>query len=136
MATACVEWTKAKTKAGYGLRGVGGGKLKYVHRIAMEEKLGRILDSKEVVMHSCDNPSCYNIEHLIVGSQADNHADMVSKNRMAKGFRLPQTRLSEEDVLRIRELRESGERTKDIAELFSVHQSHISKITAGSRRIA
>lgn len=136
MVSECVEWDRARTKAGYGLRSVGKGKLKYVHRIAMEEKLGRELNPQEVVMHSCDNPSCYNIEHLSVGTQADNHADMVAKNRMATEFKLPQTRLSKEDVAEIRKLRELGQRVKDIAELFSVDQSHISKITAGQRRTA
>jgi len=136
MATTCVEWTKAKTKAGYGLRWVGNGKIKYVHRIVMEEKMERELDSKEIVMHSCDNPSCYNIEHLSVGTTADNLADMRKKGRGATGTMLPQTRLSKNDVSKIRELRNSGERVKDIATLFNVHQSHISKITAGQRRIA
>lgn len=136
MATTCVEWTKAKTKAGYGLRWVGNGKIKYVHRIAMEEKIGRELNSKEIVMHSCDNPSCYNTEHLSVGTTADNLADMKKKGRNAKGFMLPHTKLSELDVEKIRGLRTAGVRVKDIATLFNVDQSHISKITAGQRRIA
>jgi len=61
---------------------------------------------------------------------------MRKKGRGATGTMLPQTRLSKNDVSKIRELRNSGERVKDIATLFNVHQSHISKITAGQRRIA
>ena len=136
MATACVEWTKAKTKAGYGVRSVGQGRSKYVHRIAMEEHLGRELSRSEVVMHSCDNPACYNIEHLSVGTHADNHADMVAKKRDARGFMLPQTRLSNSDIAGIRWFREAGVRVKDIARLYSIHQSHVSKIVARQRRVA
>lgn len=136
MATACMEWSKAKTKAGYGLRSVGKGRLKYVHRIAMEEHLGRELSRSEVVMHSCDNPACYNIDHLSIGTHAANHADMVAKGRDAKGFMLPHTRLSNADVAGIRWFREAGVRVKDIARLYSIHQSHVSKIVAKQRRLA
>ena len=135
MATDCVEWHRAKTRAGYGVRW-DRDRVKYVHRITMEQHLGRDLASGEVVMHSCDNPSCYNIEHLSLGTTADNVADMHNKGRNAKGFMLPHTKLSERDVARIRALRKSGARNKDVAALFNVHQSHVSKITADTRRIA
>lgn len=135
MATDCVEWHRARTQGGYGVRW-DRGRVKYVHRITMEQHLGRELASDEFVMHACDNPACYNLNHLSVGSAADNSADKWRKGRGAKGFQLPMTKLSTLDIGRIRALRKCGARTKDIATLFNVHQSHISKITAGQRRIA
>lgn len=34
-----------------------------------------------VVRHTCDNPSCCNIEHLLLGTQKDNVYDMISRGR-------------------------------------------------------
>jgi hypothetical protein len=37
-----------------------------------------------VLLHSCDNPNCINVEHLTVGTHKENMADMAEKGR-AKG---------------------------------------------------
>jgi hypothetical protein len=36
-----------------------------------------------VVRHTCDNPSCVNVEHLTVGTQRDNVRDMFDRGRAA-----------------------------------------------------
>lgn len=54
------------------------------HRIAWELTYGPIPDGL-VVCHRCDNPPCVNPDHLFLGTQADNVADKVAKNRQAKG---------------------------------------------------
>lgn len=35
----------------------------------------------QVVMHTCDNPRCVNVQHLVPGTQAQNLADMRNKGR-------------------------------------------------------
>lgn len=131
--TPCIEWPKARTRAGYGVTTINR-KTRYVHRLEMEKKTGRTLTTAEVVCHACDNPACYNIEHLFLGTQADNVRDMHLKNRHAKGFALPQTKLSPADKLRIIRMRNSGYISRVIAEHFDVSRSVITKIITASRR--
>lgn len=134
MATDCVLWKKACTQAGYGVTTVKR-KTKYVHRLAMEEKMGRSLGPKEIVCHTCDTPSCYNIDHLFLGTQADNMADAKAKGRTAHGSRLPHTRLDDSDIAGIKWFIDAGVRNKNVARLYRVHQSHISKIVGNTRRL-
>jgi hypothetical protein len=37
------------------------------------------------VLHRCDNPSCVNLDHLFVGTKADNNLDMKLKGRAGFG---------------------------------------------------
>lgn len=60
------------------------GKCHDTHRIAYTEFVGDIPDSM-IVMHSCDNPPCFNPEHLYLGTQKDNMHDMANKMRRASG---------------------------------------------------
>lgn len=56
------------------------------------------------VLHKCDNPICVNPNHLFLGSQADNVADMMSKNRHAdqRGENQTSAKLTESIVHLIR----------------------------------
>jgi hypothetical protein len=54
------------------------------HRVAWTLTNGPI-PAGLVVCHRCDNPPCCNPEHMFIGTQRDNLADMFAKGRW-RGF--------------------------------------------------
>ncbi len=56
----------------------------YLHRWVWEQINGPIPPGMEV-MHLCDNPPCFLYEHLMLGTHADNMADMQTKGRLRNG---------------------------------------------------
>lgn len=56
-----------------------------VHRVALEQRLGRALAPGEVARHICHSRLCGNGSHLIPGTIADNNRDTVEAGRQARG---------------------------------------------------
>ena len=78
----CWEWQGAKTDFGYGVigRGIRGYGLVRAHRASWEIAYGEI-PLGLIVRHRCDNPSCINPEHLLLGTHADNTRDKIERGR-------------------------------------------------------
>lgn len=133
----CWEWQGYLNKGGYGTQIVGSrmnGSRKQVlaHRLFYELTHGTIKDGL-CVLHSCDNPRCVNPEHLFTGTRADNHKDMVKKNRRVdlKGEARPNSKLTEEQVRYIKTMLKMGIHQKTLAKTYNVHQTLISAIKRG-----
>lgn len=75
------------------------GKLVFVHREIWLKHNGEI-PKDMCVCHECDNPKCLNIEHLFLGTHADNMADRKKKGRCSdnKGEKNPSVKLTEQQV--------------------------------------
>ena len=97
---ACGEWEGARDPKGYG-RFRFEGRNQTASRTAWVLAYGPIPEEM-FVCHHCDNPPCVNLSHLFLGTVADNAADMVQKNRSARGERSARSRLTTELVRRIR----------------------------------
>ncbi len=146
-ATGCIVWT-GYLNVGYG-RIRRGGKKELVHRVVWEEAHGPIPDGLIVRHAVCDNRACVNLEHLALGTHADNMKDMVEHGRSAKGDKIflrqhPEraarpgaqngmSKLTARDVLEMRRLRSEGMKLSDLAQKFGVVKSAVSAICSGKR---
>jgi hypothetical protein len=122
----CIEWT-----GNIGNHGYGRYSQQMVHRLAWTIVHGEIPEGMQV-LHHCDNPICFNVNHLFLGTNADNIRDKVSKGRqigrMPKGEDNHNSKLTERQVRKIRELRLAGWSLPKLGEKFGVSHPSISAI--------
>ncbi len=108
------------------------GRHDYAHRVSYELHKGPVPRGK-LVCHSCDTRACVNPDHLWIGTQGDNLADMAKKGRSTRGASNPQAKLTEQQVLDMWDLHEAGEYQAEIAAQFGVHAQYVSLIFRGHR---
>lgn len=127
----CWKWT-AETYRGYGrLRVHTKTATKWVraHRLSYVLHCGEIPEGL-IVRHTCDNPSCVNPDHLLLGTQADNMTDKVRRGRVPdlKGERNPFRKLNDDDIRHIRHMLDAGHSQQSVGILLGVHQRTIGRI--------
>jgi hypothetical protein len=128
--THCWEWQGCFDKDGYGFFR-HQGKNRRAHRVAFKLHNGT-LPTDAYVLHACDNPKCVNPEHLLLGTNADNIADMIAKGRSLRGSTNHNSKLTEEQVAGIRTLTERFYISqRSIAKSLNVSQVLVSCICRG-----
>lgn len=80
----CLEWTRCFNTDGYPRATINYDNNVKVHRMIWE-RVNEASAAGLVVRHTCDNPKCINPAHLLIGTVADNVADMDQRGR--RGFR-------------------------------------------------
>lgn len=109
----CWLWAACLNNKGYGEFALDGVTRGLAHRASYVLFRGEIA-SGLCVLHRCDTPACVNPDHLFLGTQAENVADMARKGRTRSSLTLEQ----------IREIRASrGEKARDVAARFGL-KSH------------
>lgn len=125
----CWLWTGTSYLNGYGQLSLKGRHV-YAHRLSWEIHFGPIPPHDSYhgtcVLHHCDNPACVNPEHLFLGTNAENIDDMIQKGRYNRHKRT--NKLSESDVLKIREMAAQGMIQSHIAKAFGVGNVTISNV--------
>lgn len=129
----CWIWTGNTSRNGYGSiqSGGKGSPTLSAHRLSYEMHKGQIPEGC-VVMHSCDNPSCVNPDHLSIGTFKENTADMIAKGRKRtiapKGIDNGKAKLNDSLV---RYIRQSSKNAASIARELSLSANCIRGVRTG-----
>ncbi len=147
---ACWLWAGPLDRDGYGVISAttSTGRIhSRAHRLAYAIAHGAA-PAGRLVCHRCDNPRCVRVEHLFLGTDADNVADMMAKGRcrpargsdhgshlhpekVPRGERSGSAKLTSADVIDIRHLLRVGARKNVIARAFGVNWKTIDNIDRG-----
>lgn len=134
-AESCWEWMGFRNPKGYGQMTINC-KRKLVHRASYELYVGPIPKGKgfhgTCVLHKCDNPACYNPNHLYLGTNKDNIVDKINKQRQTKGVDVWCAKLTKEQVVEIRSKYIPRKySTRRLAKEYGVSQLAIYAIVSG-----
>ena len=140
---ACWPWIGTMNNDGYGIF-KWKGKNRRAHQFSWRVHRGEIPD-RLWTLHRCDNPTCVNIDHLWIGTSAENTADRHAKGRTASGERSGATLhpermargekngcaiLTEDLVREIRRLVGTGLTRKEVGERLGINAPTVYAVAA------
>jgi hypothetical protein len=123
--TGCWLWQGSRDSWGYG-HIKHNGRYFSTHRLSWMVHNGPI--EKMQVLHSCDVRNCINPDHLFLGTQKDNLADMAKKGRGSFGENHWKTSLTEQQVISIRA---DKRLQREIAQDFCISPKSVGAIQKG-----
>lgn len=107
-----------------------------VHRAVYLAFYGEI-PSGLIVRHSCDNGTCINPDHLLLGTKKDNTQDMLERNRESRWKGGRENHRSDKrrklSVEQVQEIKDSSLSSYKLAEIYPVSDVQIRRIRSGSR---
>lgn len=124
-ASGCLIWNGCIGGAGYGVVNYKG-KPWGLHRLAYH--LEHPNEKLDTIMHTCDRRACWNLEHLVNGTLAQNRYDAVSKGRHAIGSTVGTSKLKEAEA---KYIKYSKEGNRYLATRFEVSISTVQMIKRG-----
>lgn len=127
----CIEFNGVKNKDGYGVISISNNVFS-AHRLSFKLYNPTIVLTKnKLICHHCDNPSCINPKHLFLGTYSTNNKDRTLKGRSAKGETHGRAKLSNFQIIQIREFIKLGVPNREIARSFNINQKVIILISKG-----
>ena len=128
----CWEWTGAVGNHGYGIL----NRKAIRHTNILAHRYSWYLTHGEFpsgyVLHTCDNRRCVRPDHLWLGSQAENLADMRAKGRAWA----PSKSLTASQVAEAEALRSQGMLHREIAAHFGVSRTTVTRALNKTGRYA
>jgi len=113
----CWDWVEG----GSGASGYGRACGDHAHRVSWRFAYGPIPEGLWV-LHTCDNRKCVRPDHLFLGTNLTNIADMVAKGRHCRGEVNGMSKLTDASV---REIRSSGLSAESLAAMYDVTKAAI-----------
>ena len=124
---ACWDWTCGCADNGYGIV-VYNYKNWGTHNLALRLTAGPPPPDKTYALHSCtQNRKCSNPVHLRWGDAADNGGDRVEQGTLLHGISNGSSKLTDAQVLKIREKYEAGN-GQELADEYGVSRQTIRRI--------
>jgi hypothetical protein len=124
----CWPWTGYQER-GYGRYSIDG-RMRFAHDLALEWSTGEPRPDGLDTCHSCNNSICVNPAHLRYDTRQSNVDDMMR----AGTHRVTNRKLSDDDVVIIRERAHAGAAGGLLASQYGVSESVISQIIRGRKR--
>lgn len=128
----CLEWLGHRDRDGYG-RLWFDDRDRPAIRATWIANRGPI-PAGMVVRHKCDNPPCVNLDHLELGTNAENMRDKAIRGRAPSGTSNPAAKFTPEQVDQVRALRLEGLTLAGISEKTGVSKSQVARIIRGESR--
>jgi hypothetical protein len=126
----CWAWTAGLNSKGYGTLSANGRKSVLASHVAWFLETGEW--PSENALHRCDNPVCVRFSHLFQGTQADNVADMIKKDRARiRGKQNGQAVLTTKTVKLILVGLASGATCRSLANKYGVARQTVADIKRG-----
>lgn len=128
----CWLWTAARTTGGYGKFGDWERKKTWAaHRLSWELTNGPIEKGLEVC-HRCNVKLCVRPDHMYLATHSQNSADAARDGLYWSGSKNSLAKLTESQVVEIRQAAANGEPASAIGRRFGIHRARVSEIVRGA----
>ena len=127
----CWPFIGCRTPKDYGLFQVKTKTPHMAHRVMYVLSAHETIETDDVIMHTCDRPSCCNPRHLVKGTQKENIQDKMNKGRdcLRFGEHNHCAKLTAENVIDIRtRFKKGGITQRELGEEYGLKHQSISDI--------